>query len=136
MARKRTTNKKKLRRQARAQASQATKPGDRSPVCFSLMAKPIGPACNLRCHYCFYLEKEALLDHGDHRMSDEVLEAYVRKYIESQPPGQPIAFHWQGGEPTLMGLDFYRKAIELQRRYADGKQFTNALQTNGPARKY
>jgi uncharacterized protein len=95
------------------------------------MAKPIGPACNLRCSYCFYLEKEALLDSGDHRMSDEVLDAYTRKYIESQPGDQPVAFHWQGGEPTLIGLDFYRRAVELQDRYASGRRITNTIQTNG-----
>jgi uncharacterized protein len=72
-----------------------------------------------------------LLDRGDHRMSDEVLEAYVRKYIASLPGREPVAFHWQGGEPTLMGLDFYRKAIELQRRYSRGRRFTNTIQTNG-----
>ena len=131
MARRRTTNKKKLQRRARAKASLAVKSGGSSAVRFSLMAKPIGPACNLRCRYCFYLEKEALLDRGEHRMSEDVLEAYVRKYIESQPGREPIAFHWQGGEPTLMGVDFYRKAIELQQRYANGRGVSNSLQTNG-----
>ncbi len=141
--RKKTENKKKLRRCARAdafaagtklpqaasaQAATASKP---EPIRFCMMAKPIGPTCNLRCVYCFYLEKEALLDRGDHRMSDEVLEAYVCKYIESQPGQQPVAFHWQGGEPTLIGLDFYRKAVELQRRYAKGRRLTNTIQTNG-----
>lgn len=95
------------------------------------MAKPIGPACNLRCEYCFYLEKESLLDRGDHRMSDEVLEAYIRKFIESQPEHQPVGFHWQGGEPTLLGVDFFKKAVELQSRFAAGRRITNAIQTNG-----
>ncbi len=133
-----TENKKKLRRQARTVAFAQRAPtaagdptGEQEPIRFCMMAKPIGPACNLRCQYCFYLEKEALLDRGDHRMSDEVLEAYVRKYIESQPGNQPVAFHWQGGEPTLIGLDFYRKAVDLQRRYAHGRRFTNTIQTNG-----
>ncbi len=143
MAKRRTQNKKKLRRQAREQAfakstkltksapAQTVPPKGPEPVRFCMMAKPIGPACNLRCEYCFYLEKEALLDRGDHRMSEEVLEAYVRKYIESQPGRGPVAFHWQGGEPTLIGLDFYRMAVELQQRYANGRRFRNTIQTNG-----
>lgn len=126
-----TQNKKKLRRLARVSVKEATPAADRSPRRFCLMAKPAGPACNLRCRYCFYLEKEALFTHGQsRRMSDEVLEAYVRKYIESQPSHE-VAFHWQGGEPTLMGIDFYRKAVELQQRYAGHKKITNTLQTNG-----
>ena len=129
--RRKTENKKKLRRQARAQAYAAGGQAANPPVRFALMAKPIGPACNLRCAYCFYLEKEALFDHGEsRRMSDEVLDAYIRKYIASQPRG-PVQFSWQGGEPTLMGLDFYRKATQLQRRCADGRGIRNTLQTNG-----
>ncbi len=131
-----TENKKKLRRQERARAferggSPPTPTGGPKPIRFCMMAKPAGPSCNLRCRYCFYLEKEALLEPGKHRMSDEVLDAYVCKYIESQPGAQPVEFHWQGGEPTLMGLDFYRKAVELQRRYANGRRFSNMIQTNG-----
>ena len=137
-----TQNKKKLRRQARAKAfadgttlvqpkPAAPEPEEDTRWRICMMAKPIGPTCNLRCQYCFYLEKEALLDSGDHRMTHEVLDAYVRKYIESQPGKEPVAFHWQGGEPTLIGLDFYRKATELQKRYAKGRRFTNTIQTNG-----
>ncbi len=137
MAKKQTKNKKKLRRLAREKAfadgtqTPTCEAAGRKPIRFCIMAKPIGPACNLRCQYCFYLEKEALLDNGDHRMNDEVLETYVRKYIESQPGREPIEFHWQGGEPMLIGLDFYLKAVEFQRRYAHGRQITNSLQTNG-----
>ncbi len=98
-----------------------------------LMAKPAGPACNLRCEYCFYLEKQALFPKGEHfRMSDEVLESYIRGYSKANrnnPSG--ILFTWQGGEPTLMGLDFFRRAVELEKKYAAGQQVTNALQTNG-----
>src|SRR5262245_1909878 len=104
-----------------------------SRVPFHIMTKPIGPICNLDCKYCFYLEKEKLYP-AEHkwRMSDEVLDAYVRQYIESQPPDAPeIGFAWQGGEPTLLGVDFFRKVVELQQRYAGGKKITNALQTNG-----
>lgn len=130
-ARKKTENKKKLRWQTRAEAFQAPKQTYRPPVRFCLMAKPAGPACNLRCEYCFYLEKEVLFADGQsRRMSDEVLDAYVHKYIESQPSGE-VAFHWQGGEPTLMGLEFFGKAIRLQQQYARGKRITNSIQTNG-----
>lgn len=97
------------------------------------MAKPAGPACNLRCQYCFYLEKEALFaGQSSHRMSDEVLEAYIRNCAEANRdnPAGPI-FAWQGGEPTLMGVDFYRRALELEKRYSQGRPFTNTLQTNG-----
>jgi uncharacterized protein len=128
-----TTNKKKLQRAARSQvrSSGPPLPPTRPPVRFSVMAKPIGPACNLRCKYCFYLEKEALFDPGQsRRMSDEVLEAYVRKYIEAVP-AEEVTFHWQGGEPTLMGIEFFRKAVRLQRQYANGKRISNTLQTNG-----
>jgi uncharacterized protein len=124
-------NKKKLRRQVRTEAFRSAASVDNPPVRFSMMAKPIGPACNLRCDYCFYLEKEALFPGGeDRRMSREVLEAFVRKYIESQPAGE-VAFHWQGGEPTLMGVAFFREAMELHRQYARHKQVRNVLQTNG-----
>ncbi|XHR30431.1 MAG: anaerobic sulfatase maturase [Chthoniobacteraceae bacterium] len=98
---------------------------------FHVMTKPIGPICNLGCRYCFYLEKEKLFGANERfRMSGEVLEAYVRQYIEAQE-GPEITFAWQGGEPTLMGVDFFRQIIELQRKYARGKRIANALQTNG-----
>jgi uncharacterized protein len=98
---------------------------------FHVMTKPIGPICNLDCKYCFYLEKEKLYD-GERKwaMADDVLEAYVAQYIRSQP-GDYASFAWQGGEPTLLGVDYFRKIIELQRKYADGKRIDNALQTNG-----
>ena len=96
------------------------------------MAKPVGPACNLRCIYCFYLEKHKLYpDRTERVMTDEVLEAYIRQYIEAQPHLPEISFAWQGGEPTLAGLDFFRKAVALQKQYAGGKPVSNALQTNG-----
>ncbi len=101
------------------------------PEGFHLMAKPIGPVCNLRCKYCFYTEKESLFpDEENYRMSDEVLEAYIRKYIETQKI-QEVPFVWQGGEPTLMGLDFFKKVVSLQNKYKQGKRITNSLQTNG-----
>ncbi len=95
------------------------------------MTKPIGPICNLDCKYCFYLEKEKLYpNERQWRMNDEVLERYIRQYIEAQP-GPEVNFAWQGGEPTLLGLDFFRKAVALQKRFAGGKTVSNALQTNG-----
>jgi uncharacterized protein len=94
------------------------------------MSKPTGPLCNLDCTYCFYLEKENLYPNTRKwAMTDEVLEAYVRGYIEAQD-ADTVNFAWQGGEPTLLGVDFFERAVELERRYAGGKRITNALQTN------
>jgi uncharacterized protein len=96
-----------------------------------IMAKPAGPACNLRCEYCFYLEKHALYpDVGKYRMSDEVLEAYIRKNIAFQTVSE-VLFAWQGGEPTLLGVDFFRKAMKLQQQHSDGRPIRNTFQTNG-----
>lgn len=96
-----------------------------------VMAKPLGPVCNLRCEYCYYLEKEALYPEvKDYRMTDEVLESFVRQYIRAQPIPE-VPFVWQGGEPTLLGLDFFRRALDLQKKYGGEKWITNALQTNG-----
>ena len=79
---------------------------------FSLLAKPTGPICNLDCEYCFFLSKEMLYPGDRFRMADELLQEYVRQLLESQP-GPEVTFAWQGGEPTMMGLDFYRRLIEL-----------------------
>ncbi len=98
---------------------------------FSVMAKPIGPICNLDCTYCYYLEKEVqYAGEKAWRMTDEMLETYIRQFIEAQDASE-IGFAWQGGEPTLLGVRFFRKVVELQQRYANGKRVTNALQTNG-----
>lgn len=98
---------------------------------FHILTKPVGPICNLDCKYCFYLEKEKLYPgENQWRMSDEVLEEYVRQYIHSQPSPE-INFAWQGGEPTLLGVEFFRKAVALQKKFADGKIIFNAIQTNG-----
>jgi len=96
-----------------------------------VVAKPIGPLCNLNCEYCFYLEKKALFGPDEkYRMSEDVLAAFIVDYITSQP-GPVVEFVWQGGEPTLLGIDFYRKVIELQKPFARAKTITNSLQTNG-----
>jgi uncharacterized protein len=103
-----------------------------APASCHVMAKPSGSVCNIDCKYCFYLEKEKLYPQAgkNWRMSEETLEEYVKQYIEAQDV-PVVNFAWQGGEPTLMGLDFFRRAIELQERYANGKAVTNAFQTNG-----
>jgi uncharacterized protein len=98
---------------------------------FHIMTKPIGPICNLDCKYCFYLEKENLYPNTRNwAMSSETLDRYIRQYIGAQPSGE-VHFAWQGGEPTLLGVDFFRKVVELQQRYAGGKAIHNSLQTNG-----
>src|SRR6185437_10836194 len=98
---------------------------------FHIMTKPIGPICNLDCKYCFYLEKENLYPGTKQwAMSRELLERYIHQYIAAQPL-EEVHFAWQGGEPTLLGVDFFRTAVELQRRFANGKTIHNALQTNG-----
>jgi uncharacterized protein len=98
---------------------------------FHVLTKPVGPICNLDCKYCFYLEKEKLYPgEKEWRMDDAVLTEYVRQYIQSQPVPE-INFAWQGGEPTLLGVEFFRKAVALQKKFADGKTIFNAIQTNG-----
>lgn len=103
---------------------------------FHLIAKPVGPLCNLRCEYCFYLEKEALFrheKHSDYKMSDQVLEAFIQQYIAAQPEGtREINFSWQGGEPTLLPRSFFEQVLEYQQKYLRPEMtITNALQTNG-----
>jgi uncharacterized protein len=102
-----------------------------APPAFQVMLKPRGAICNLDCQYCFYLAKEQLYPGADFRMSDELLEEYTRQYIAAQRVPE-VVFAWQGGEPTLMGLEFYRKAVALQEKYRrPGMRILNALQTNG-----
>jgi uncharacterized protein len=96
-----------------------------------LMAKAIGPLCNLDCGYCFYLEKESAFPARERfRMSDDVLESYVQRYIAAQSAPE-VEFTWQGGEPTLMGVEFFERAVALQKKFSQGKQIRNTLQTNG-----
>ena len=95
------------------------------------MAKAIGPICNLDCKYCFYLEKEQLYPENEKwKMSDERLEVFVRDYIAAQP-GPEVTFAFQGGEPTLLGVNYFRKVVAFQKQYAQGKTIANAFQTNG-----
>ena len=101
------------------------------PIAFQVMAKPIGPICNLNCSYCFYLEKKNLYpDEKNFRMQDDVLEKFIHSYIESQDCPE-VHFAWQGGEPTLLGVNYFNKVVELQKKYANGKIIFNAFQTNG-----
>ena len=80
-----------------------------------VVAKPIGPMCNLNCEYCFYLEKQALFGRNEkYRMTDDVLRAFITNYITSQPT-PVVEFVWQGGEPTLLGIDFFKRVIDLQK---------------------
>lgn len=102
-----------------------------SPRAFNVMTKPIGAICNLNCTYCYYLEKKALFpDKKEWKMNDVILETFVRDYIAAQEVDR-VDFVWQGGEPSLLGIDFFRKALELEKKYANGKKITNAFQTNG-----
>ena len=105
---------------------------DKAPVEFQVMIKPAGSACNLDCTYCFYLSKATLPDGpGCRRMSDETLELLIRSYIRDVTASE-VVFTWQGGEPTLRGLDFFRKAVALQKKYVKpGQTILNDLQTNG-----
>ncbi len=100
---------------------------------FSVVIKPIGPKCNLSCRYCYYLDKDRDYPDGHRfRMSDRLLESFTRDYIAAQGDGSEITFLWQGGEPTLLGRGFFRRALEFQRRYRPpGVKISNALQTNG-----
>jgi len=110
-------------------ALSAAKPAPRQ---FHAMAKPVGSTCNLDCTYCYYLSKENLAQGpGAGRMSDENLELFIRQYIAGVT-GEEVVFSWQGGEPTLLGLDFFRKIIAFQQKHAKpGQRIANDLQTNG-----
>lgn len=102
-----------------------------SPLAFHIMTKPRGPICNLDCQYCFYLKKEALYTDSNFLISDEFLESFTRQYIEAQRVPE-VTFAWQGGEPILMGVDFFKRAIHFQKKYhKPGMRIHNSIQTNG-----
>jgi uncharacterized protein len=102
-----------------------------SPPAFHLLAKPAGASCNLACAYCFYLEKEALYPGSSLRMSDEVLEAYIQQLFAAHRAPE-VAVAWQGGEPTLMGLEFFERSVGMAGKYASpGQRPIYSLQTNG-----
>ncbi len=102
-----------------------------APPSFHVMAKPTGPICNLDCTYCYFLAKEALYPGDRFRMADDVLDAYVRQVIEGQT-APDVTITWQGGEPTLMGVDFFRRTVALAERYRrPGQRLHHTIQTNG-----
>lgn len=97
-----------------------------------VLAKPTGARCNCACDYCYFLKKERLYPASDFRMSDEVMESYVRQMIEANGGLAEVEIAWQGGEPTLMGVDFFRRAVEAGKKYArPGQRISNSFQTNG-----
>ena len=99
---------------------------------FQIFAKPVGALCNLNCHYCYYLQKEHLYpERESFRMPDDVLEAYIAQHIDASP-GPVISFSWHGGEPTLLGADYFRNIVALQRKHQPpNRRITNGIQTNG-----
>ncbi|MBU2498775.1 MAG: anaerobic sulfatase maturase, partial [Proteobacteria bacterium] len=105
---------------------------DKASRGFQVFAKPAGPICNLRCHYCYYLEKERLYPMGESfRMPDDILEAYIIQHIDASPD-EVIRFSWHGGEPTVLGLDYFRRIVALQRKHQPAhRQIANGIQTNG-----
>ncbi len=101
------------------------------PPSFHVIAKPRGAVCNLKCQYCYYLSKEQLYPNSGFLMTDELLDRFTQQYIAAQHVPE-VTFVWQGGESLLMGLDFFKRAVELQKRYQPpGMTINNALQTNG-----
>ena len=99
------------------------------------MVKPVGSLCNMRCKYCYYLDKAEIYGGHEPKMSYEMLETTIREYIRANDV-EEVTFNWHGGEPLVLGLDFYKKAVELERKYADGKKIYNTLQTNGTLINY
>jgi len=102
------------------------------PRAFHLMAKPTGAVCNLDCEYCFFLSKEMLYPGSRFRMAAGLQEAYIRQLLEAHAHSPEVVVAWQGGEPTMMGLDFFRRSVELEKTYArPGQRILNTVQTNG-----
>ncbi len=99
------------------------------PQAFNIMIKPVGSLCNLKCHYCYYLDKAEIYGGREPRMSEQMLEHFVKEYIAANDVNE-VFFNWHGGEPLLAGLDFFRKAVAFQQKYSGGKRIHNTLQTN------
>src|SRR5207342_695070 len=103
-----------------------------APPAFHLLAKPTGAICNLDCEYCFFLSKEMLYPGSRFRMADDLLETYLRQLIEAHARAPEVTVAWQGGEPTMMGLDFFRRSVELAESYRmPHQQIVYTIQTNG-----
>lgn len=100
------------------------------PVSFNIMIKPAGSLCNLDCHYCYYLDKSEIYGGKEPRMSYDILETTIKEYIKANEVNE-VTFNWHGGEPLVLGLDFYKKAVELEQKYSCGKVINNTIQTNG-----
>ena len=100
------------------------------PMAFNIMLKPAGSLCNLDCNYCYYLDKAEIYGGREPVMSEEMLETVVREYIAANDVPE-VTFNWHGGEPLVLGLDFYRKALDLEKKHAGDKTVHNTLQTNG-----
>lgn len=116
---------------AEDRAAAALLPPD-APVAFHLLAKPTGAVCNLDCTYCFFLSKEMLYPGSRFRMADDLLEIYLRQLIEAHARSPEVVVAWQGGEPTMMGLDFFRRSVELAESLKrPGQRVTYTIQTNG-----
>ena len=101
-----------------------------APASFNIMLKPAGSLCNLDCRYCYYLDKAEIYGGREPVMSEAMLETLVREYIAANDVNE-VTFNWPGGEPLVLGLDFYRKALALEEKYAGGKTIHNTIQTNG-----
>src|SRR3954467_3188728 len=103
-----------------------------APAAFHLLAKPTGAVCNLDCAYCFFLSKEMLYPGSRFRMADELLETYLRQLIEAHASSPEVTIAGRGGEPTLMGVEFFRRSVELAQRYLQpGQRAVHTMQTNG-----
>ena len=100
------------------------------PMQFNLMMKPAGSLCNLDCQYCYYLDKSEIYGGREPKMSDEMLETCIREYIDANDVRE-VTFNWHGGEPLVLGLGFYEKAVRLQQKYCGDKLIHNTIQTNG-----
>ena len=97
---------------------------------YAMLAKPVADSCNLACEYCYYADKNRLLQTNTARMSLEVLETYIRQSLEMHGRDAVVEFAWHGGEPTLAGVEFYQTALKLQEKYGSGRKIRNTLQTN------
>ena len=101
-----------------------------NPPSFNVMAKPIGPQCNMDCTYCYYLEKEKLFPNATNtRLDDTLLEVFIKDYIQAQE-APIVSFVWQGGEPSMLGVEYFRKVVEIQQKHAGNKKIENSFQTN------
>lgn len=100
------------------------------PLRFNLMVKPAGSLCNLDCNYCYYLDKSEIYSGVEPRMDRDRLERFVKTYIKVCESPE-VVFNWHGGEPLVLGMDFYREAVRLQKEYGDGRKISNTIQTNG-----